>query len=410
MDIALIRKSYTPYGGGEVFLSRFTKELVRKGHICHIFANKWDDGKSEVRGLPPNVSIGGQRSEVGNQNPNIIFHQVKTFGPSFLRILSFAVNSYFAVKKAQLDVIVSFDRTLYQDICRAGDGCHREWLIHREKAWGMGHGAWVRRTIRKVITCLNPLHFTLLYLEKKLFNSKKLKFVIANSNRGKEEIIRHYKLPEEKICVIYNGIDIKKFDLKGKDESRRAFRKRFNISDGAIILLFVGSGFERKGLGFLIKAFGLLKVNGYDNIKLLVVGKGNIKKYFNLALESGIEKDIIFTGPLKSVIDCYYAGDVFCLPSIYEPFSNACLEAMAAGLPVVTSRINGASEILADKEDGMIIEDPANPEEIAEKIIPLLDIDKRNKMGVQARKKAEDYTIEKNVEGFLKLINMTGVK
>ncbi|MBI5892861.1 MAG: glycosyltransferase family 4 protein [Deltaproteobacteria bacterium] len=121
-----------------------------------------------------------------------------------------------------------------------------------------------------------------------------------------------------------------------------------------------------------------------------------------------MEKDVIFAGPLKSVIDCYYAGDIFCLPSIYEPFSNACLEAMAAGLPVVTSRINGASEILADKEDGMIIEDPANPEEITEKIIPLLDIDKRNKMGEKARKKAEDYTIEKNVEGFLKKINIIG--
>ncbi|MBI5892860.1 MAG: glycosyltransferase family 4 protein [Deltaproteobacteria bacterium] len=244
LNIGLIRMRYTPYGGAEVFVSRFIDELIKNGHTCHVFAREWDID-SRLTTHDPCLKPTGAGSR-------LIFHKVKTFGPSFLRLLSFALNSYFAVRKAQLDVIVSFDRTLYQDIYRAGDGCHREWLIQREKAWGMGHGAWGRRTIKKIITFLNPLHFTLLYLEKRLFKSKRLRFVIANSNRGKEDIIRHYKLPEEKICVIYNGIDIKKFDLKGKDELRRAFRKRFNISDDAIVLLFVGSGFERKGLGFLM--------------------------------------------------------------------------------------------------------------------------------------------------------------
>ena len=107
MDIGIIRMRYNPYGGAEVFLSRFIDELLKRGHTCHVFAREWDDGKSGVR---------SQESGVKNQTPKLIFHKVKTFGPSFLRILTFAINSYFAVRKANLDVVISFDRTLYQDI------------------------------------------------------------------------------------------------------------------------------------------------------------------------------------------------------------------------------------------------------------------------------------------------------
>jgi len=392
LNIGLIRMKYAPYGGAEVFLSRFIDELIKKGHTCHLFAAKWDE-----------------KSKIKTQNSKLIWHRVKTFGPSFFKIWFFAFNAFLAVRKTPLDVVISFDRTLYQDIYRAGDGCHREWLFQRQKAWSIEHRAWGRNTIKKLITSLNPLHLTILYLEKRLFKSKKLKFVVANSRRGKQEIIRHYNLPEEKIYVIYNGIDINRFDLKEKERVRAYYRERFGISADETVLLFVGSGFERKGLEFLIRAFGLLNARGYDKIKLLVVGKGNEKKYLKLAGRLGIKTDVIFTGHLKDVLRCYFAGDIFVLPSIYEPFSNACLEAMAAGLPVVTSSMNGASEILNNGKDGMVIEDPLNHHEIAEMIKPLLDSDKRNEIGMAARRRAENYTIENNVEGFLKLINRMGV-
>lgn len=390
MDIGLIRMKYTPYGGAEVFVSRFIDELLKKGHKCHIFANKWDRDTRE----------------------GIVLHRIRTFGPSFLRILSFAVNSYFAVRKANLDVILSFDRTFYQDIYRAGDGCHREWLIQRGK---------LISPLKRFITFLNPLHLTILYLEKRLLKAKRLKFVVANSIRGKDEIKRHYKLPEDKICVIYNGIDIKAFDFNERSRVRIACREKLNIKNETA-LLFVGSGFERKGLRFLIEALGVLKkesrvgfahqeIHGQNggqsppyNLKLVVVGKGRIKNYKNLADKCGVEMDVQFVGPVKDVKGYYFAADIFVLPSIYEPFSNACLEAMASGLPVVTSRINGASEILTHGKDGMIINDPANPEEIAEKIKPLLDERARQAAGKEARRTVENYTIEKNVDEFIQLI------
>ncbi|HLA51136.1 MAG TPA: glycosyltransferase family 4 protein, partial [Thermodesulfobacteriota bacterium] len=188
------------------------------------------------------------------------------------------------------------------------------------------------------------------------------------------------------------------------DKNRAAYREKLNIKD-EIALLFVGSGFERKGLGFLIEAVGILKGSGYNKIKLIVAGKGKIKKYKNAADRLGIGKDVIFTGPVKDVQGYYSAADIFVLPSIYEPFSNACLEAMASGLPVVTSRINGASEILTDGKDGIIIDNPSNPEEIAEKIKPLLAGQARHAAGMEARMTVAKYSIEKNVERFLRLID-----
>ena len=386
---------YTPYGGAEVFLSRFIDELVKNGHTCHLFAAKWDE----------NTGVRGQGSWVRKAQP-FVFHKVKAFGPSFLRLLSFAANSYFAIRKANLDIVVSFERTLYQDIYRAGDGCHKEWLIQRRQV--TSHKSQVTSQtillLKQFIVYFNPRHLAILYLEKKLFKSEKLKFVVANSNRGKEEIIRHYKLPEDNICVIYNGIDINEFDLGCRDKIRAAYREKLNIKD-EIALLFVGSGFERKGLGFLIEAIGILKRNGYNKLKLIVAGKGRIRKYKNAADRLGIGKDVIFTGPVKDVQGYYSAADIFILPSIYEPFSNACLEAMASGLPVVTSRINGVSEILTDGKDGEIIEDPANPEEIAEKIKPLLDERTRQAAGREARMTVVNHSIERNVERFLRLID-----
>ncbi|MBI3754713.1 MAG: glycosyltransferase family 4 protein, partial [Deltaproteobacteria bacterium] len=376
-------------GGAEIFLSRFIDELLKRGHTCHIFAAKWDEkshpplnplSSREEREMLPSLLAGEGQGEgvaaVGQnhapasskQGSKLIFHKIKTFGPSFLRILSFAINSSLVVKKANLDVVISFERTLYQDIYRAGDGCHREWLIQREKARVKGQGS---RVIKKIITFLNPLHLTLLRLEKRLFQSKRLKFVVANSVRGKEEIIRHYKLPEEKICVIYNGIDLETFNPCERDKIRSAYRERLNIKS-EIMLLFVGSGFERKGMKFLIEALGILKRDGYKELKLVVVGKGHIETYRNIAERCGVGADVKFIGPAKDINGYYCAADIFVLPSIYEPFSNACLEAMAAGLPVVTSRINGVSEILTDGKDGMIVNDPANPEELARVFRPAI--------------------------------------
>lgn len=388
MKIALVRKRYTPYGGGETFLSIFIDELIKRGHECHIFAERWKD----------------------EERDGFTFHRVRVIRwPSFLRVLSFAISTYSALKKNPVDVVIGFDKTFHQDIYRAGDGCHREWLMRRQRVRGKGQGARARRLkllLKRIITYINPLHITILYLEKRLFQSMRLRFVVANSNRGKEEIIRHYGLPEEKVHVIYNGVNIKDYGIADKERLKTYYRKAFNIAPGDCLLLFVGSGFERKGLKFLLEAMVVLKEEGERGLRLLVVGKGDVKRYFRYSKRIGLEREVIFIGPVTEVMGYYWASDIFVLPVIYEPFSNACLEAMAAGLPVITSKANGISEIITHQKDGYIIEDPTDPHEIAKAIGVFLDNNRREAVGEMARVTASSYSIGKNIENMLALLTL----
>ncbi|OPY90337.1 MAG: Lipopolysaccharide core biosynthesis protein RfaG [Syntrophus sp. PtaU1.Bin208] len=282
-------------------------------------------------------------------------------GPSFLQILSFALSVREMLQKGRYDIIHSFERTLYQDIYRAGDGCHREWLAQRRKIDPPG---------KDILHRINPLHRTLLWIEKQIFSEKGCRAVMTNSRRGKKEIIDLYGVPEEKISVIYTPVDSERFRCDRREEERKKLRRQFGLKRDTSLLLFVGSGFKRKGLTAVLKALPLLPFP----VHLLVVGKDRPSPYRRLAGNLGVEKAVTFTGPLSDVAPCYQGADLFVFPTIYEPFSNVCIEAMAAGLPVITSRINGASEVLLEGKNGYVIEDPLDPAEIAAKIRRGLDI------------------------------------
>ena len=138
MRIGLIRMRYTPYGGAEVFLERFIAELVRRGHGVDVFANSWP------------------------ASSGVVVHHVPVRGPSFLKPLSFASNVEKAIKRAAPDVVISLERTHCQDIYRAGDGCHRQWLAAR-----CAHVSWIKR----LAIALNPFHMTALMLEEEMFEA-----------------------------------------------------------------------------------------------------------------------------------------------------------------------------------------------------------------------------------------------
>ena len=172
------------------------------------------------------------------------------------------------------------------------------------------------------------------------------------------------KCRPEKIKVVYNAIDTNRFDLKDQEATRNEVRQALGILQTTPVLLFVGSGFKRKGLPSAIRA--LARVD--SEARLIVIGKDRISPYRALAKKEGVEKRVIFLGPLADVEQYYCASDLFVFPTIYEPFGNVCLEAMAAGIPLVTSRICGGSEVLDEGKNGYIIDDPTDPIEIAHKI------------------------------------------
>lgn len=359
MKIAFIKRNFSYHGGAERYLATLINQLKREGHDIHIFANKWEDDNE------------------------IVFHKVNIIPfSSFLKAYTF--NNNLKINLYDFDSVISFERTTCQHIYRAGEGCHIRWLEIRSMI-----EPWYKNFSFKI----NPLHRYYLNIEKKIF--EKTPLIIANSNMVKNEIIQYYEVYEDKIKVIYNGVDIERFSSKNNGE----LRHKYNLPQNTFIILFVGSGFKRKGLDTLIKAITLIKEK---DILLLIIGKGDEREYKKLCRSLGIERKVLFLGIRKDIENFYALSNIFVLPTLYDPFSNASLEAMATGIPVITTKNNGVAELINNGKEGYVIQKPSDYEELAEKIE--FAINKAEGMGQYAKEKAAQFPIEKASKEFTECI------
>ncbi len=362
MKLAFIKKKFSIHGGAERYLQTFLENLQKKGYDIHVLANRWEpcDG--------------------------LTFHKIRAnHGLSVLSVFSFNRNIRKKLKtELNVDAVISFERTNCQDIYRAGDGVHAEWLSIRSRS---------ESALKKFSSQINPLHRYLLHLEKKLFQNTSI--LIANSNMVREQIISHYKIPPEKIRVIYNGVDLNRFCPGNREAWRSSTRQMLKLDAEEKVALFVGSGFQRKGLAVLLETFGLI---ADKKMKLLIVGRGKKELYGGVVARHGLKERVFFLEPRKDIEKLYAAADLFILPTFYDPFSNATLEAMASGLPVITTRNNGVSELIRNGEEGFVVEDFLDSRELSEKILQVFR--EHISMGDKARRKAEEFPIERAIRQF----------
>jgi UDP-glucose:(heptosyl)LPS alpha-1,3-glucosyltransferase len=368
MKIAIIRKKYTFHGGAESFSRELIKHLADEGHEVHVFSTEWDD--STVRG-------------------NISFHRVRTLPfTSFLRDLGFAFFACSALKGGKFDVVQSHDKTLCQDIYRAGDGCHIEWLRQRWRRMGL---------FGRLSIIFNPYHWLVLALERAILNGHRYGKILAISEFVRRNILENYNVHEGDIEVIHNGVDLRKFHPDNKALYRASIRERHSIAGDEPVALFVGSGFERKGVRFLLEALNLME----KPLTALIVGKGHELPFNDMHRN----KRVVFCGPRKDIRAYYAAADMFVFPTIYEPFGNVHLEAMASGLPVITTSLSGASEIIEDGKDGFVVPAPEDKVKIARAITTLLDKSRRDEMSANARKKAGEFTFRRHIDETMDMYN-----
>ena len=229
MKIAVIRQKYVNYGGAEQFVSEYTTYLANAGHNIHIFSSQWTP----------------------SSHPNISIHPLRSFKlSSFCRTLSFAFFAFKAVRAETFDIVQSHERTWFQDVYRAGDGCHREWLERREH---------YLPSIKIFLSRFNLFHQLVLKLERNIFEGGRCKKIIAISEMVKRDILKHYRLPEHRITVVYNGVRLDRFCPENKNHFRDNVRRNLKISIDEVMILFVGSGFERKGLKYLLKSLTFVR-------------------------------------------------------------------------------------------------------------------------------------------------------
>jgi len=226
--------------------------------------------------------------------------------------------------------------------------------------------------------------FLRIFEEKMLERANK---IIAVSYFTKRELLDCYKVPEEKIQVIHNGVDVNKFK-PAKDKRKIKEELGFKADDLAIVS--VGRLYARKGLFTLIESMPAV-VNRFKNAKFIISGKGQsgeMRKLVNYADKLGVKDSIIFTGyyPDKKLPNLYQAADVFAFSTFYEHHPFAVLEALSTGLPVVTTSVGGIPETIESGKNGFLVE-PFNPAQFADRILYLLEHPaEASEMGSLARK------------------------
>ncbi|MEI6351546.1 MAG: glycosyltransferase family 4 protein [Verrucomicrobiota bacterium] len=356
MRIGLVRRGYSGSGGAEAYLTRFAAALLAAGHECVLFTSTdW-----------PQKAWPADR-----------FEYLRAKSP-----IEFA-NALEQVKASvNCDLVFSLERVWECDCFRAGDGIHRAWLQRRKLIEPFWKG-WIR-------TVFNRKHHELLTLESHLFSKRGAGIVIANSLMVKQEIIQYHHYPAERIHVVYNGVP----SCAAPPELRLQTRRQLGLSEFDYVVLFAGSGWERKGLKFAIE--GIKRAN-LSRPLLLVAGRGNPKKY-------SASRRVRFLGPIKDMRPYYAAADVFILPTVYDPFSNACLEALSAGLPVITTTANGFSEIVKPGMEGEVLDDPSDSEALARAIEAWSDPERRACIKPQLLDLAAQFSVEANVRATLEVI------
>lgn len=369
MKIALIRQRYTPFGGAERFVANAVQALRAEGASLTVVTRQWESG-GEGESLICNPPYLG----------------------SLWRDWGFARCVCDMLQKHSFDLVQSHERIACCDVFRAGDGVHREWLAQRRRVLG---------PLGKLRLALNPYHRYVLAAEKNLFSSPRLKAVICISRMVKDDIRRHYDVPEDKLHLIYNGVDTSAFHPSLAAKHRENTRAAFGIPLDAPLFLFVGSGFERKGLAVALKAMTELP----EEAHLLVVGKDKqMKKFMRQAANPGIAGRIHFAGGQKDVKPFYGAADALVFPTLYEPFGNVALEAFACGLPVITSTSSGAAELIREGENGFTC-DPLDQRQLSAAMKKLLSPDLRRKAALAARATVEPFSLEKMSLTLLSLYN-----
>lgn len=355
--IALVRGRYTPYGGAERFVANALEALRLNGVAITLVTRAWQAQET----MPALIC-----------NPFYVGNVWRDWG--------FARAVCSALARERFDLVQSHERIACCDVYRAGDGVHREWLAQRARTL-----TWLGRAKIK----LNPYHAYTRYAEEKLFRSVKLKAVICNSHMVKSEIQRWFQTPADKLHVIYSGVDTEHFHPRQRALHRVSFRTQHGIPDDAVVYLFVGSGFERKGVARLIEAFTKLPQTAY----LLIAGKDKHQaRYERLATVCDVAPRTRFLGGVDDVAPCYGAADVFVLPTLYDPFPNVIFEAMASGLTVITSAKSGGAELIRPGSNGFVC-DALDVNTLAQHMLTLFDADCRMSMGIAARAAAADFTL-----------------
>jgi len=373
-------------GGAETYVGVLARALDAAGHEVHVLARQVDEGE-----LPPSVCV----------------HTIRTRrlpGLDWLQPYQFAAASERELAIGEFDLVVGFAHLWRQDVCLAISGCRKALLKSSAQRFRSGPSRLLWRTGK----LLSPKQWVYRWIEHKQFGQETPPFVIAPSHRVAHDFRRWHALADDQLAVVPLGIELSSATQRGASHHainhRQAFRQRFALGPADIAILFAARNYSLKGLEPLLLSFAPV-ARECAEARLLVCGSDRDARFRRLAAELGLAAQVRFLGFVDDAQECFAGVDLFVLPTFYDACSLVVLEALAAGLPVVTTRANGAAELVSDGIDGYVVDAPWALDQLSDRMHRLVArAELRNTMSQQARTGAARLSIERSVESVLRVL------
>ena len=381
LKIAILLDKFLPSRGGERYFSFLCEELAKRGHDVHLFATEAE----AVAGLPYRI------------------HKIPVWKyPRWLRTLSLWRYGSRTLTRQGFDIVHAVAQVRAATVLNPHGGVERAYL--RQEFASISNPAYY--AYKLLTRYLSVRHYLEIHFQNRLYAAEAtrkapdgVRHVIAISEMVKADIINCYAYPADRISVVFNSVDLGLFHPRNREVYRADKRAELGVGEDVILLLFAGNNFRLKGIETLLRALALLTAQFPNrDFRLLVAGRGRPGRYQRLMKKLGISARVMFTGPLSPMEHYYAAADIYVHPTFYDSCSLTVLEALAAGLPAVTTRFNGAAQVIASQEGGMVIDDPANAHALASAVALYADPERRAAARIVARAWMEQYPPVRNVE------------
>jgi UDP-glucose:(heptosyl)LPS alpha-1,3-glucosyltransferase len=377
VDVGLCYESVLPARGGcEHYISDLARRLARDGHAVHLFACRWD-----ATALPAKT----------------IYHQLPNpTGPRFLRPWRFGHSCLEAMAKHPVDVSIGFDKTWGQDILYPQGGVHSASRAHNL----LKHPPGLTRFAAKALRVFDLAGYSFARLERRQYLTPPTPLILAISEMTRRHFHEYLGLPESSVRVLHAAIDPDRFAASDRPARRDLERRSWGLAPDEPVGLFVAMNYRLKGMAQLLR--GLAHVPKDRPGRVVVVGGQKFGKYEALARRLGVADRVKFLGFRADPRDTYFAADFLVHPTFYDPCSLVALEALACGLPVLTSRYNGAGEKLTP-ECGIVINDPHDGRELGTALTDMLDPMKLPARKAAAMEAGRRWTFDDHYRQLLRL-------
>lgn len=386
MNIAFCYEQVIPARGGcETYITDLARRMLAERHEVHLYASRWDE-----QALPK----------------GIVYHAIpQVKGPRFLRPWRFAALCEKALRCNRHDVSIGFNKTWGQNVLYPQGGLHAASFDHNLNKYP---SAWMRKLVA-LARRFDVAHLSFSKLERKQYLSKPRPLIIVNSYMVRNHFQRYYNFLPEDVFIVRSAIDPQRFSERDRPRRRMQWRQKWNLDAGETVGLFAAMNYRLKGLVPLLHAVKRLgELPEYRDtagrFRLLIVGNPKFAAYQKLANRLGVSERVRFVGHCPDMRNAYFASDMLIHPTFYDPCSLVVLEAFACSLPVVTTRANGASELMHPLQEGYVIDDAHDHDRLAWGIGQLLDVERRQHCAQAARLAAMRWTFDHHYRALMQVL------